>query len=180
MESEPYRKVGRGGAGNFYSKKDVEDASKTETSDLEAQKTPSTIDLASTLSSSQPLPEYLHTGRGGAGNFTTPSSNTPSLPITDDSSISTSSTSQPQNHSAISTTKEKAKEKLHSNNGSSGYRGRGGVGNWNDADAGEKERAREEDEGIKMRVDERVRRDVEAVLRRPERAYGAPSAEDEY
>jgi hypothetical protein len=180
MASEPYRKVGRGGAGNFYSKKDVEDASKTETSDLEAQKIPSTIDLASTPSSSQPPPQYLHTGRGGAGNFNIPSSNPPFLPTTDDPSLPVSSTSPPQNHSAILTTKEKAKENPHSNNGLSGYRGRGGVGNWNDADAGEKARAREEEEGIKMSVDERVRRDVEAMLRRPERAYGAPGAEDEY
>ena len=30
MSSEVYRKVGRGGAGNFYSKQDIEDATKNQ------------------------------------------------------------------------------------------------------------------------------------------------------
>ncbi|KAK0623548.1 hypothetical protein B0T14DRAFT_183325 [Immersiella caudata] len=47
-----YRKVGRGGAGNFYSKKDVEEAEKA---------TPTT-------DSSAPV-SYARAGRGGAGNF---------------------------------------------------------------------------------------------------------------
>lgn len=29
MDSETYRKIGRGGAGNYYSKQDIEDAAKS-------------------------------------------------------------------------------------------------------------------------------------------------------
>merc|ERR1712093_908862 len=48
--SDIYKKVGRGGAGNYYSKQDIADATKNAT-DIESQ----------------------HTGRGGAGNWVQPS-----------------------------------------------------------------------------------------------------------
>ncbi|KAG9241897.1 hypothetical protein BJ878DRAFT_202945 [Calycina marina] len=62
MADEVYSKVGRGGAGNFYSKKDVVATTPT---DLEAQ-SPTTTPNTTT--------EYQHTGRGGAGNWVAPSS----------------------------------------------------------------------------------------------------------
>ncbi|KAG4432596.1 hypothetical protein IFR05_011921 [Cadophora sp. M221] len=69
--SEVYRKVGRGGAGNYYSKQDIVDATKN-TGDIESQ-TPSTTTNTSTATQASPAPEYLHTGRGGAGNWVQPS-----------------------------------------------------------------------------------------------------------
>jgi len=76
--AESYTKLGRGGAGNFYSKKDIASVfsllhlhpSKTPNNhqpDLEAQ----IQDLTRTPTTSNP-PEYQHTGRGGAGNFVAP------------------------------------------------------------------------------------------------------------
>ncbi|ESZ96917.1 hypothetical protein SBOR_2711 [Sclerotinia borealis F-4128] len=87
MSQEVYKKVGRGGAGNFYSKQDVEKSEGVE-QDIEAQssssasiatknnnKTPSLISqaLRAVASAGHP-PEYQHTGRGGAGNLTSPAS----------------------------------------------------------------------------------------------------------
>jgi hypothetical protein len=64
-----FRKIGRGGAGNFYSKPAVPDNTNK---DLEAQHPdPSTQPLPS---SNTPLPgQYARAGRGGAGNYVDPS-----------------------------------------------------------------------------------------------------------
>ncbi|KAI1634132.1 hypothetical protein F4809DRAFT_620201 [Biscogniauxia mediterranea] len=123
--TDVYRRTGRGGAGNFYSQKDVDEVNKTEneSQDLEAQK-------QSTSSDSQPRPHphplrsspILYTqrpdiparsssGRGGAGNFTTsasPSTSTPTNPTTTTTTASSSPTAM-----AAGT-----------------LSGRGGAGNW--------------------------------------------------
>lgn len=69
MSDEVYKRVGRGGAGNFYSKKDVEDVAKASMvpTDLEAQKTASS--LAHPPPTTGGPAQYSRAGRGGAGNF---------------------------------------------------------------------------------------------------------------
>ncbi|KAI0391503.1 hypothetical protein F5Y17DRAFT_440277 [Xylariaceae sp. FL0594] len=94
---DAYLRTGRGGAGNFYSQKDVEDAVKGgRKDDIEAQilavparlddngTTPSSSsgnNTASSSSSSTPHSAvYARSGRGGAGNFVPASSTTTSTP----------------------------------------------------------------------------------------------------
>jgi len=155
--SEPYKKVGRGGAGNFYSPKDIEDVSKAaESSDLEAQSLPQTE--TDTVIPSQPreAPEYLHTGRGGAGNWIQPSTLT-------SSGLTQTSTSPATSKTGNNQIRGPSKPM---------YRGgRGGAGNYVDPEAEERE-AREKEEVERRRVEESVERDVERGLARPERAYG--------
>jgi len=77
MSSEPvYRRVGRGGAGNWYSKKDVEEAEKAQAADLEAQKgaaagsgAPIERSITSATTATLSSSGYARSGRGGAGNF---------------------------------------------------------------------------------------------------------------
>ncbi|TVY32552.1 hypothetical protein LOCC1_G008955, partial [Lachnellula occidentalis] len=85
--TEPYQKTGRGGAGNFYSKEDIKPS--LQPSDLESQsqrqsQQTEALEELSASNSSQPPTEYLHTGRGGAGNWVKPSELplNPTLPTT--------------------------------------------------------------------------------------------------
>ncbi|KAH8793903.1 hypothetical protein BGZ57DRAFT_848232 [Hyaloscypha finlandica] len=183
--SEPYKKVGRGGAGNFYSKKDVEDVKgKGKAVDPEALP-PSTADLTRAISASQTAPEYLHTGRGGAGNWLKPTDLTSSgltqMSLPDPTSITASSPSPTQvGPSSSSPTSQFAsgsrpgigvsKRVLGASKPS--YRGgRGGAGNYTDLEAEERAR-RGEEERVRVEMERRVERDVEAGLARPARAYG--------
>jgi hypothetical protein len=49
--------------------------------------------------------------------------------------------------------------------------GRGGAGNYVDDSAAEEERKREEEQRMREETEERIRRDVERGLARPERTY---------
>ncbi|KAE8451300.1 hypothetical protein EG329_004465 [Mollisiaceae sp. DMI_Dod_QoI] len=150
---------GRGGAGNFHSKASVEGASKAE--DLESQvyintSSNSINDLTRRISATNPPPEYVHTGRGGAGNWVQPKElhaqglTQESTPIGQDASQRILVSSKPT------------------------YRGgRGGAGNYVSTEADEKEMERKEQEEKKrVEVQRAVERDVESGLARPERAYG--------
>ncbi|KAK0389109.1 hypothetical protein NLU13_2684 [Sarocladium strictum] len=65
-----YRKVGRGGAGNFYSKPTTsDDANK----DLEAQNPESSTIPVPLASNPAVAGQYTRAGRGGAGNYVDPS-----------------------------------------------------------------------------------------------------------
>ncbi|KAI0191503.1 hypothetical protein EV127DRAFT_67072 [Xylaria flabelliformis] len=153
--SDAYLRTGRGGAGNFYSHKDVEEAvAKDKTEDIEAQKAPLPIDDNSTAPASTPgTSAPIRSGRGGAGNFipsTLPSTNTTSFPPT--------STGTPKSPSAASK-----------------YSGRGGAGNWT-ATAAESEgakRAKEEQEQRrKEALDAGLAQEIRASLpQQPARTY---------
>jgi len=161
MADEVYRKVGRGGAGNFYSKTDVESIAHTQTAscpwictfecrlsnnyiqiDLEAQ----AVQLTSTTGQSS-APEYLHTGRGGAGNWAQPSAE-----------AAAEASSAPKIPVATPVAKQV-------------YRGgRGGAGNFHDVEAEEKVQ-KEEEERVARVTEERIVKDVERGLARPEKTY---------
>lgn len=63
-----YQKVGRGGAGNFYTPQDVEKASKETSKDVEAQRNAASGGIEDLESQGR---RFSTSGRGGAGNFTT-------------------------------------------------------------------------------------------------------------
>jgi len=150
--TEPYKKMGRGGAGNFYSKDDI--ATAAAITDTESQSP--TNDLTKTPTSSLPPSEYIHSGRGGAGNWIKPSE----LP-----SAGPTQTTSPSANPILA-------KKIVAQANKPVYRGgRGGAGNYGDLEAEEKvrrERASEE----RRKVEERVERDVELGLSKPPKAYG--------
>ncbi|KAI1742213.1 hypothetical protein F4680DRAFT_446280 [Xylaria scruposa] len=152
--SDAYLRTGRGGAGNFYSQKDVEEAvTKDRAEDIEAQKPQTThlpIDDNSTTPASTPS-TYARSGRGGAGNFissTLPSTNTTSFPP--------ASTGTPKSPSSASK-----------------YSGRGGAGNWSAAESEGAKRAKEEQEQRrKEALDAGIAQEIRASLpQQPARTY---------
>ncbi|CZT02057.1 uncharacterized protein RAG0_09386 [Rhynchosporium agropyri] len=164
--SDVYRKVGRGGAGNYYSKQDIEEATKNAN---DSQTLPTT---SSSTTAPQPSrgPEYLHTGRGGAGNFIQPSSLQSSGLTQTSEDMHSTETSRPA----------EAPEQRVMGSSKPMYRGgRGGAGNYYD-DGEEKRRIEEEREYEEKRMRElqgRVEVDVERGLRRPEKAYAGEKGE---
>ncbi|KAJ1337562.1 DUF3602 domain-containing protein [Microdochium nivale] len=86
MGDDVYRRAGRGGAGNYYSKRDIAEVDKRvreQQQDVESQKPvpedlppsdpadpPSTFTVSASSSSSAAA--YARSGRGGAGNFVDP------------------------------------------------------------------------------------------------------------
>ncbi|KAI0969212.1 hypothetical protein F4678DRAFT_167953 [Xylaria arbuscula] len=151
---DAYLRTGRGGAGNFYSQKDVEDAAKRDrTEDIEAQKPPGQQDSTSTAPSPQPQTTtpgaYARSGRGGAGNFVTPSS-------------SSSDQQQPPSPPVQQQPSSSAK-----------HSGRGGAGNW--ADDGESEEARlakaEQEQRRKEALDAGIVQEIRDSLPLPRRTY---------
>ncbi|KAF6837337.1 hypothetical protein CPLU01_03201 [Colletotrichum plurivorum] len=148
--SDVFRKVGRGGAGNFYSKKDVEDVEKANPEDIEAQKDAA----AATTSPTSPNTSsaYARAGRGGAGNF----HDTSSLP-----------NAKQQEEAADKTRAAVSASLARSSRGASG---RGGAGNYGDAavpgsDLGEDDVKRKE------ALEKKIIEDVEAGLAMPPKAY---------
>ncbi|KAI1413697.1 hypothetical protein F5Y13DRAFT_160883 [Hypoxylon sp. FL1857] len=129
--ADVYRRSGRGGAGNFYSQKDIEEVTKkaaAEPKDLEAQNPHHLPDdepptdpadvppqTASQIASATSSGAYARSGRGGAGNFVDPASilEGPTLPP---SSTTTTAASRPQQPPPAAPR--------------SGLSGRGGAGNW--------------------------------------------------
>ena len=139
-----------------------------QSSDLEAQ--PSTTDLARALSASQLPPEYLHAGRGGAGNWYQPAELTAQgleQVVSPDATAPISPTStSPAFTSGIGISKRVLGGAKPTYRG-----GRGGAGNY--TDFAEEERLRKERAEMERReTEERITRDVEAGLARPPKAYG--------
>jgi hypothetical protein len=182
--ADAYRKVGRGGAGNFYSPQDVEEATKSRSDDLEAQKpapadeAPSDpaeppSDLPPTSAGASSTPIYARTGRGGAGNFVDPltasSSNIKSHSQPHPATIhTTGNQSFAQSQSAVGPAN-------HSSTGAqrpprAGLSGRGGAGNWA---SGEEQKTIDEEQERKRReaIDKGVFDDVRAGLKEPGRAH---------
>ncbi|KAI1772356.1 hypothetical protein F4818DRAFT_425698 [Hypoxylon cercidicola] len=166
--ADVYRRSGRGGAGNFYSQKDVEEATKTVDSskDLEAQKQQPADEIptdpadyppshdASTAGGSTAQATYARTGRGGAGNFVDPAS-APAPPSSSSAPASPSSTARAAAATAVAR---------------SGHSGRGGAGNWTTEEGGgaydaEQERKRRE------ALDAHILQDIRNSLPQPPRIH---------
>lgn len=172
MEPASYRKVGRGGAGNYYSKQDIQEAARRAAlvtsrrapshpcpvplilfQDLEAEvKREATVTVGPDPT---PIPpsEYVNSGRGGAGNF---------FSRKDEIFAAGSSVSSDDKTSTL--TKNTLPEVR--------YSGRGGFGNYNTA---ENERKRIEAEKVaeesQSQEYEMTVRDVELGLKPPEKAH---------
>jgi len=160
--AESSRRIGRGGAGNFYSPKHVEDASKAAAAEDPEAQTPimTTNDLTRASASTAPPPEYQHTGRGGAGNWVKPDELESQGFSQEHDSISTATSPTPVSGTSFVLGASKPT-----------YRGgRGGAGNYTDAET--EERGKEKEESLRREMGLRAERDVEAGLARPPKTYG--------
>lgn len=155
--------------------------------DPEAQSLPadsSINDLTRVSTTSSVAPQYLHTGRGGAGNWVeplslqsqglsqtaTPNATSTTSVLLPSGSKSSSTTSAPGYNKAIFGPPQRT---IGSSKPT--YRGgRGGAGNYADPEAEERVRKErlEAEEKARIEVERRVEKDVEAGLARPPKAYG--------
>jgi hypothetical protein len=188
---DAYRKVGRGGAGNFYSQKDIDEATKpsNSASDLEAQRPgppmgdetpsdpadepapgpPSTSTPAASSSSTgagagagSSAPAYTRSGRGGAGNFVDPQTAAAAAA----SVFSNLSGVHPKPATVQSTGNQSFTAQAPSR-----YTGRGGAGNWGTGDEAQRVVNEEQERKRKEALDAKVFDDVMAGLQEPGRAH---------
>ncbi|TDZ24248.1 hypothetical protein Cob_v003031 [Colletotrichum orbiculare MAFF 240422] len=159
--SDVFRKVGRGGAGNFFSKKDVEDAQKASPEDVEAQKDAATAATTSPTSATTNPSGYARAGRGGAGNF----HETASLPDAKQQEEAAGKTQAAVNASLA-----------RSSRSGGGASGRGGAGNYGESAVPGAETT---DEDVrKEALEKKIIEDVEAGLPMPPKTYYHPSAKE--
>ncbi|KAB5570228.1 hypothetical protein GE09DRAFT_1217667 [Coniochaeta sp. 2T2.1] len=152
-----YRRVGRGGAGNWYSKQEIDDADKAKLEDIEAQKQSN-----ATAASDNPnqAAAYSRAGRGGAGNFYDAKDADEARRREREDSKRTVSALAAASSAAATSKAPRA-----------GLSGRGGAGNWSTdqaalaAAAEERERRRRDD------LEAQVLQDVDAGLAPPPAAY---------
>ncbi|KAF4973243.1 hypothetical protein FSARC_398 [Fusarium sarcochroum] len=153
-DQDVYRKVGRGGAGNYYTSNKSDDAAK----DLEAQ------DLAT---DEAPLPDRstanvpVKGGRGGAGNFVNPAD----LPDAREQDEMAKKTAAAVNAS------------LKRNHNVGGLGGRGGSGNYR---VEENDKTREDGEKTRgEELEKKVKDEVEKGLKMPEKVHHGHDRHDE-
>ena len=154
--------MGRGGAGNYYTQEEREKALKnTEVGggrpciisticlsivqDVEAQR-PATGIQPEDIEQSKS--EYVHSGRGGAGNY----ANATEIA---EATIQTADVNPSLKESKLPRT---------------GYYGRGGAGNYRAGEAETKEKE-EMESALQEQVHQQIVRDVEAGLKEPEKAH---------
>lgn len=195
--TDAYRKVGRGGAGNFYSPKDVEDVEKAAQAradaDPEAQKAAvsptaaadeppsdpaqhpsSTPSSSSTARHPYSTASYARTGRGGAGNFVDPVVAAAAQIVTTHAQPRPATVHTTGNQSFAASSSSAAARRDHpsltTTTTTTGYSGRGGAGNWT---ADDSQHAYEEEADRKRRaaLDAKVVDAVTAGLPSPIRAH---------
>ncbi|ROV89530.1 hypothetical protein VSDG_08550 [Cytospora chrysosperma] len=164
--SDVFQRTGRGGAGNYYSQKDIEEAEKAQRAnvshDPEAQKTtnsppPPAAPAAAEAPTS--APQYVRIGRGGAGNWT---------------DSPTTAETQHRQHAADHTTA--AVSAAAAGRPRAGLTGRGGAGNWtgggdNNNNNNNNAEGLEEEKAEQQRIAARIRQDIDASLPAPPKTY---------
>lgn len=184
MDVPIYRKVGRGGAGNYY----VPDSSttKSEVCDLESQAPispvrprPTSSSSANTTASSRRLsteqPAYTSSGRGGAGNVLPTATTTTSTALPTASELLCTTSANPELPSVANSDKTDINKQRKKQNRASMamatprppiYTGRGGAGNM----LAMQEYRKQQEERRKVEQEKKwreVERDVELGLMKP-------------
>ncbi|KAM7197751.1 hypothetical protein V8F33_005475 [Rhypophila sp. PSN 637] len=165
-DDQVYRRVGRGGAGNWYSKKDVEEVEKAQQqADIEAQKQniPSAAGPANPIAAST---QYHRAGRGGAGNFHEPATAPDGV---DPMAVQQTEEQIEKIKAAVAAQKPRT----------GGMGGRGGVGNWSNSNSVNVQQQEKEEQKKVQEVELRVLKDVEAGLAMPKPAYQRASTDRE-
>ncbi|KAF7543986.1 hypothetical protein G7Z17_g10307 [Cylindrodendrum hubeiense] len=148
-DMDVYRKVGRGGAGNFY----APPADDKDSKDLEAQALGTSV---------APTPDSTTTqvatraGRGGAGNYVDPA-NMPDAREQEEMASKTAA--------AISASLKKNNQ-IHG-----GHSGRGGAGNWKTDDEGDRKKAATEESALGVKLEKQVKEAVDKGLKMPAKVH---------
>ncbi|KAI0883646.1 uncharacterized protein GGS22DRAFT_167605 [Annulohypoxylon maeteangense] len=185
--ADVYRCSGRGGAGNFYSQKDIDEVMKGKPEDLEAQK-PQHIPDDEPLGDPADVPTqttppftnttagngaraYIRSGRGGAGNFVdvppsiSPATLNPTIAL-DMSTVPapsspTSFFNTPDPQTYAQTVQHPAR---------SGPSGRGGAGNWVSTDS-DMEYDPEQERKRREALDAHILQDIRESLPQPPKIH---------
>ncbi|KAH7162393.1 hypothetical protein B0J13DRAFT_9310 [Dactylonectria estremocensis] len=148
-DHDVYRKVGRGGAGNYYAPPTDGDDSK----DLEAQPLGTSVAPPPDRSSAQ-VP--TRAGRGGAGNYVEPAN----MPDAREQELMASKTA-----AAISASLKKHSQVR------GGYAGRGGNGNWKADDDEARKKAAEEQTALGEKLEKQAQDAVDKGLKLPDKVH---------
>jgi len=151
QNQDVYRKVGRGGAGNFYPSKKADEAAK----DLEAQELDTSLPPLVATTSRSSNPGMSHGGRGGAGNFV------------DSSEFARRQEEEDANETAAAVAK--SRKAAPAQGGALG--GRGGAGNWKGNQQAPATVEREHKLGEEM--ERKVKEVVDQGLKMPEKVHHA-------
>ncbi|UNI14098.1 hypothetical protein JDV02_000769 [Purpureocillium takamizusanense] len=164
-EHDVFRRVGRGGAGNYVPAADADRSSK----DLEAQQQQQQVDTTAaaaavgTSGHGAAAPAARRAGRGGAGNYVEaerlPSAREKEEDLAGEVKAAVASSLERKGGAGAASSR--------------GMGGRGGAGNWN-TESGQEDREREEEEGEGGKVQELERKVKEAVdkgLRMPDKVH---------
>ncbi|KAL1871403.1 hypothetical protein Daus18300_004770 [Diaporthe australafricana] len=148
--SDVFRRIGRGGAGNFIPEKEIQEAERAQHAhDPESQKSEAVASAPTSAPASHPL-QYVRVGRGGSGNYTEPPTIAESLDRQDvvertKAAVSASQAGKPR----------------------TGFSSRGGAGNWTeDAPADDSEESTKQQE-----IADKVKQDINSSLAPPPRTY---------
>ncbi|KAF3770009.1 hypothetical protein M406DRAFT_354219 [Cryphonectria parasitica EP155] len=150
-------RVGRGGAGNFISQKDVQEAERkaqqANPQGPEAQRPPPSAPEYPPAPAVPEAPQYVRSGRGGAGNF----ADAPTI-------------AESQDREAVVDRTKAAVTASQAGKPRTGLTGRGGAGNWTDNTPA----ARDSAGGTQAKeheIEEQVAHDIEATLPPPPKTY---------
>lgn len=141
-----YQKVGRGGAGNFYTPKDVQKACKETSKDVEAQRNAASGAVEDLESQGR---RFSTSGRGGAGNVTTRDVLAAGTTANVDVTPSLEETKPPE----------------------LGHYGRGGAGNYRIPEHENKRGGEKDILEAQEKAHQEVVKDVEMGLKEPEKAH---------
>ncbi|KPM37761.1 hypothetical protein AK830_g8794 [Neonectria ditissima] len=161
-DQDVYRKVGRGGAGNYYAPTADDPDSKPspayalwQTQDLEAQNLSTSVAATPDRSSAQ-VP--TRAGRGGAGNYVDPAN----MPDAREQEEMANRTAAAVNASL---------KKHHQVRGGLAAHGRGGAGNWKIDDEDERKKAADEESALGVKLEQKAKDAVDQGLKMPEKVH---------
>ncbi|KKY35909.1 hypothetical protein UCDDA912_g04047 [Diaporthe ampelina] len=149
--SDVFRRIGRGGAGNFIPEKEIQDAERAKQAhDPESQKNEVTAAPPPASAVASHPPQYVRVGRGGSGNYTEP----PTI-------------AESQDRQDVVERTKAAVSASQAGRPRAGFSSRGGAGNWTDdapADDSEESSKRQE-------IADKVKQDINSSLPPPPRTY---------
>ncbi|KAH6998755.1 hypothetical protein BGZ61DRAFT_26067 [Ilyonectria robusta] len=148
-DQDVYRKVGRGGAGNYYAPPTDGNDSK----DLEAQALGTSVAPTPDRSNAQ-VP--TRAGRGGAGNYVDPAN----MPDAREQEEMAKKTAAAVNASL----------KRHSQ-AHGGQSGRGGAGNWKTDEDEERKKLADEESALGVQLEKQVKEAVDKGLKMPDKVH---------
>ncbi|KAI3393309.1 hypothetical protein diail_4442 [Diaporthe ilicicola] len=149
--SDVFRRIGRGGAGNFIPEKEIQEAERAQQAhDPESQESEAIAAAAPASAPASHPPQYVRVGRGGSGNYTEP----PTI-------------AESQERQDVLERTKAAVSASQAGKPRAGFSSRGGAGNWTgDAPADDSEESTRQQE-----IADKVKQDINSSLPPPPKTY---------